>query len=92
MFKNQAHYELSKLYYEVGDYENAVNVSDEMKIMTHQTSEIIMQNIFFTPGLANYKLKNYRLAKSTLIFFLIYMNQLQKILNIKKWHVMQFQI
>jgi len=74
IFKNQAHYELSKLYYEVGDYENAVNVSDEMKIMTHQTApwsrEYYYAKYFLYSGLANYKLKNYRLAKSNLDIFL----------------------
>ena len=74
IFKNQAHYELSKLYYEVGDYENAVNISDEMKIMTHQTTpwsrEYYYAKYFLYSGLANYKLKNYRLAKSNLDIFL----------------------
>ncbi len=74
IFKNQAHYELSKLYYEVGDYENAVNVSDEIKIMTHQTAprsrEYYFAKYFLYSGLANFKLKNYRLAKSNLDIFL----------------------
>ena len=74
IFKNQAHYELSKLYYEVGDYENAVNISDEMKKMTHQTTpwsrEYYFAKYFLYSGLANYKLKNYRLAKSNLDIFL----------------------
>ena len=71
MFKNQAHYELSKLYYETGDYKNAIEVSDEIKIMTHQTSrQFYYAKYFLYSGLANYKLKNYRLAKSNLDIFL----------------------
>ena len=71
MFKNQAHYELSKLYYETGDYTNAIIVSDEIKIMTHQTSrQFYYAKYFLYSGLANLKLKNYRLAKSNLEIFL----------------------
>ena len=71
MFKNQAYYELSKLYYETGDYKNAIKVSDEIKIMTHQTSrQFYYAKYFLYSGLANYKLKNYRLAKSNLDIFL----------------------
>ena len=71
MFKNQAYYELSKLYYETGDYKNAIQVSDEIKIMTHQTSrQFYYAKYFLYSGLANYKLKNYRLAKSNLDIFL----------------------
>ena len=71
MFKNQAYYELSKLYYETGDYKNAIKISDEIKIMTHQTSrQFYYAKYFLYSGLANYKLKNYRLAKSNLDIFL----------------------
>ena len=71
MFKNQAYYELSKLYYETGDYKNAIKVSDEIKIMTHQTSrQFYYAKYFLYSGLANYKLSNYRLAKSNLEIFL----------------------
>ena len=54
--------------------EQDVNVSDEIKIMTHQTAprsrEYYFAKYFLYSGLANFKLKNYRLAKSNLDIFL----------------------
>ena len=67
-------YDLSKLYYEVGDFESVLKYTDDIKKMTHQTypraRQFYYAKYFLYSGLANYKLKNYRLAKSNLDIFL----------------------
>jgi len=71
---NKLGYDLSKLYYESGDYEKVLQQTDDLKKMTHQTyprsRQFYYAKYFLYSGLANYKLKNFRLAKSNLDIFL----------------------
>ena len=71
---HKASYELSKLYYKIGDFKRVLQINDELKKMTHQSfpksRQFFYAKYFLYSGLANYKLKNYRLAKSNLDIFL----------------------
>ena len=71
---NKLGYDLSKLYYQIGDYEKVLQHTDDLKKMTHQTyprsRQFYYAKYFLYSGLANFKLSNYRLAKSNLEIFL----------------------
>ena len=73
-YYDKSNYEISKLLYESGDFKSIIKYSDNIKKMTHntypRTRQFFYAKYFLYSGLANYKLKNYRLAKSNLDIFL----------------------
>jgi len=73
-FLYKLNYDISKLYFESGDYKNVIKYSDRTKKMTHQTyprtRQFFYAKYFLYSGLAHFKLRNYRLAKSNLDIFL----------------------
>ena len=73
-YYDKSNYEISKLLYESGDFKSIIKYSDNIKKMTHntypRTRQFFYAKYFLYSGVANYKLKNYRLAKSNLDIFL----------------------